>query len=173
MGWTYFRERGFSKIRPPPSLSRHLSSSAMGVVSFHKSQTTHSSERETSSKSRDKRNIHYALWSPELPELVPGDTVLVPDRKSEAIVLEEVNHCWKPVKEHINKNAEILLHFQSNWLKKRVRLWKSELRLHHLGVVELLIHLYDTARAGHNRLQKVYGDLFCKRLSCVNLKYLS
>ena len=31
MGWAYFREKGFSKICPPPSLSSHLSSSPMGV----------------------------------------------------------------------------------------------------------------------------------------------
>jgi len=33
MGWAYFRERGFSKIRPPPSLSSHLISLPMGVFS--------------------------------------------------------------------------------------------------------------------------------------------
>ena len=33
MEWAYFRERRFSKIRPPPSLSSHLSSSPMGVFS--------------------------------------------------------------------------------------------------------------------------------------------
>jgi len=32
MGWAYFQERGFSIIRPPPSLSSHLSSSPMGVL---------------------------------------------------------------------------------------------------------------------------------------------
>ena len=33
MGWANFQERGFSKIRPPPSLCSHLSSSPMGVFS--------------------------------------------------------------------------------------------------------------------------------------------
>jgi len=33
MGWAYFRERGFFKIRPSPSLSSHLSSSPMGIFS--------------------------------------------------------------------------------------------------------------------------------------------
>jgi len=33
MGWAYFRERGFLKLHPPPSLSSHLSSSPMGVFS--------------------------------------------------------------------------------------------------------------------------------------------
>ena len=162
----------FSRERVLKNTPTHLFEQAlkfitMGIVSFHKSQVTHSSERETSSKTETRENIQHALWSPELPELVPGDTVLAPGRKSEAIVLDEVNH-WKT-----NENAEILLHFQSNWLQKRVRLRKSELRLHHVGVVELLIHLYDTTRVGHNRLQNVYRDLFCKKLSCVNLKYPS
>ena len=31
MGWAYFRERGFSKICPPPSLSSHISSSPIGI----------------------------------------------------------------------------------------------------------------------------------------------
>ena len=31
MGWAYFRERGFSKICPPPSFSSQLTSSPMGV----------------------------------------------------------------------------------------------------------------------------------------------
>ena len=32
-GWACFRKRGFSKIRPPSSLSSNLSSSPMGVIS--------------------------------------------------------------------------------------------------------------------------------------------
>jgi len=33
MRWAYFQERGFSKVRPLPSLSRHLSSSHMSIFS--------------------------------------------------------------------------------------------------------------------------------------------
>ena len=33
MGWAYFQGRRFLKIRPPPSLSSHISSSPMGIFS--------------------------------------------------------------------------------------------------------------------------------------------
>ena len=49
-------------------------------------------ERDEQQKQRQERVFNMRHGARELSELVPGDTVWVPDRSSEATVLDEVNH---------------------------------------------------------------------------------
>ena len=49
-------------------------------------------ERDKQQKQRQERVFSTRHGARELLELVPGDTVWVPDRSSEATVLDEVNH---------------------------------------------------------------------------------
>ena len=49
-------------------------------------------ERDKQQKQRQERTFNMRHGARDLSELVPGDTVWVPDRNSEATVLDEVNH---------------------------------------------------------------------------------
>ena len=49
-------------------------------------------ERDKQQKQRQERTFNTRRRARELSELVPGDNVWVPDRSSEATVLDEVNH---------------------------------------------------------------------------------
>jgi len=49
-------------------------------------------KRDKQQKQRQERTFNMRHGARELPELVPGDNVWVPDRNSEATVLDEVNH---------------------------------------------------------------------------------